>query len=135
MAALRSRHDDCGATPDSYRRIGMRKLTLALLVAGIPFAAGAAPRAESAQECAIAADMAIVARSLAEEQVQQPKAGAIMERIYDVAESDRGKALMKDIIDAAYKNDAPAGQKFAEDLFATCMKAEGNMDTVLGSRL
>jgi hypothetical protein len=108
-------------------------VALAMLL-GVPPAI-AAPKAESAMECGVAADMAIVARSLAEEQVQQPKAGAIMERIYDVAESDRGKALMKDIIDAAYKNDAPAGQQFAADLFATCMKAEGNMDTVLGSRL
>jgi hypothetical protein len=86
-------------------------------------------------ECGIAADMAIVARSLAEEQVQQPKAVSIMQRIYDVGESERGKALMQDILDAAYKDGAPEGQKFAQELFATCMKAEGNMDTLLGSRL
>ena len=41
----------------------------------------AAPRAESALECGIAADMAIVAHSLAKEQIQRPKAGAIMARI------------------------------------------------------
>jgi hypothetical protein len=95
----------------------------------------AAPRAENPMECGIAADMAIVARSLAEEQVQQPKAAAIMVRIYDVGESERGQALMKDILDAAYKSGATPGQKFAEELFSTCMKAGGNMDTVLGSRL
>jgi hypothetical protein len=97
--------------------------------------AWAAPRAQNAMECGIAADMAIVARSLAEERIDQPQAVAIMARIYDVGESERGKALMKDILDAAYKTGAAPGQKFAEELFSTCLKAEGNMDTVLGSRL
>ena len=96
--------------------------------------AWSAPRAESAQECAIAADMAIVARSLAQESVHRDKANAIMTRVYDVAESQRGKALMNDIIEAAYKDQRPS-QRFAEMLFSTCMKSAGNMDTVLGSRL
>jgi hypothetical protein len=115
------------------------KTMLAALVGGI--AAGmfssavlAAPRAESAMECGIAADMAVVARSLAEEQVQRPQASAIMARIYDVSESARGRELMKDILDAAYRNQSDS-QKFAEELFAACMKTGGNMDTVLGRRL
>jgi hypothetical protein len=113
----------------------MKKL-LAILLGG--FAAGgalAAPKAESAMECGIAADMAVVARSLAEEQVQRPQASAIMARIYDVSESNRGKELMKDILDAAYRDQNASSQKFAEELFAACMKSGGNMDTVLGSRL
>ena len=101
--------------------------------------AAAAPRAESAVECGIAADMAIVAHSLAKEAVQRTKADAIMSRIYDVSDSERGKALMKDILDAAYVPTAAAGgtsgQRFAEDLFATCMKSGGNMDAVLGRKL
>jgi hypothetical protein len=112
--------------------------------------AHAAPRAESAVECGIAADMAVVAHSLAKEEVHRQKADAIMGRIYDVAESERGKELMRDIMDAAYRAHdggiaAPgasaggtqgpvSGQQFAEDLFATCMKSGGNMDTVLGHR-
>jgi hypothetical protein len=91
-------------------------------------------------ECGIAADMAVVARSLAQEAVQRPQATAIMARIYDVSESTRGRELMRDILDAAYRQDSAAGgattsQKFAEDLFTACMKTGGNMDTVLGSRL
>jgi len=112
----------------------MHRLTWALLAAALPLAAGAAPRAESAQECAIAADMAIVARSLAQEKVRQEKAGAIMTRIYDVSESARGKELMNDIVEAAYK-DRGTGPRFAAELFNACMKSAGNMDTVLGSRL
>lgn len=66
-----------------------------------------------------------------------------MVRIYDVSESDRGKELMRDIMDAAYRipedmsasaGATSAGQKFAEDLFATCMKTGGDMDNILGRR-
>jgi hypothetical protein len=94
-------------------------------------------------ECGIAADMAVVAHSLAREDVQRQKADAIMGRIYDVSESDRGKELMRDIVDAAYsaQRDAnasaggtAAGQKFAEELFSSCMKSGGDMDNVLGRR-
>jgi hypothetical protein len=99
----------------------------------------AAPRAESALECGIAADMAVVAHSLAKEQVQRAKADTIMARIYDVSESNRGRELMKEILDAAYGPSAAAGgttgQNFAEDLFATCMKSGGDMDPVLGKKL
>ena len=113
------------------------KTLLAVLLGAIAAttAAVAAPKAESAMECGIAADMAVVARSLAEEQVQRPQASAIMTRIYDVSESTRGKELMKDILDAAYRSEGEPSQKFAENLFAACMKTGGNMDTVLGRRL
>lgn len=133
------------------------KTLMDLAVAGafaVPLAAQAAPRAESAMECGIAADMAVVAHSLAQEQIRRPQADAIMVRIYDVSESDRGKQLMRDIMDAAYRakeggiaapgagNSASSGgtlgpasgQKFAEDLFATCMKSGGDMDNMLGRR-
>ena len=121
------------------------KSAVAALVAAGAFAAAAqaAPRAESALECGVAADMAVVAHSLAREQIQRPKADAIMVRIYDVAESDRGRQLMRDITDAAYgaQEDVNASgggtassQKFAEQLFATCMKSGGDMDPILGRR-
>ena len=112
------------------------KRLLALLVGAIAAqGALAAPQAESAMECGIAADMAVVARSLAVESIQRPQAGAIMARIYDVSESARGKELMKDILDAAYRSDGADSQEFAENLFTACMKTGGNMDTVLGRKL
>jgi lipopolysaccharide export LptBFGC system permease protein LptF len=99
-------------------------------------AAHAAPRAESALECGIAADMAVVAHSLAKEQIQRTKADTIMARIYDVSNSDRGKELMKDILDAAYVSKGPgSSQEFAEQLYSTCIKSGGDMDQVLGKKL
>jgi hypothetical protein len=127
----------------------MKKAVAALFLGGMAAAtAQAAPRAESAMECGIAADMAVVAHSLALEQIQRERADAIMGRIYDVSDSDRGRQLMRDITDAAYRaheggitapssgaTAAPgSGQKFAEDLFATCMKTGGNMDPLLGHK-
>jgi len=112
-------------------------LTAAALTAAT--GALAAPRAESALECGIAADMAVVAHSLAHEEIQRQKADIIMARIYDVAESERGQALMKEILDAAYVPAGPVaqatGQEFAQALYSTCMKSGGDMDQVLGKKL
>jgi hypothetical protein len=113
----------------------MPKALAAVLAALIALPAAAAPKAESATECGIAADMAIVARSLAEEAIQRPQANSIMARIYDVSESRRGKELMGEILDAAYRNEGESSQKFAESLFVACMKSGGNMDTILGKKL
>ena len=112
---------------------------VALLGLACTTSAFAAPRAESAMECGIAADMAVVAHSLAHEQIQRRKADTIMARIYDVSHSERGQALMKEILDAAYVPAGPTakatGQEFAETLYATCMKSGGDMDPVLGKKL
>lgn len=111
-----------------------------VLAACFATAAQAAPRAESATECGIAADMAVVAHSLAREEVQRPKANQIMARIYDLRESARGREIMNEILDAAYAQNTAAagggsGQQFAEELFTACMESNGNLDSVLGKRL
>jgi hypothetical protein len=121
----------------------MKRLLAAAVLAVLHVSAPvAAPRAESALECGVAADMAVVADSLAREQIDHLKAGAIMARIYDVAGSQRGRDLMQDILDAAYgagrgataPSSESSGQKFAEELFTTCMKSGGDMDRILGRR-
>ena len=119
----------------------VRSLNLILAMAAAAWSAGAlpAPRAESAIECGIAADMAVVAHSLAHEEIQRQKADTIMARIYDVSHSERGQTLMKEILDAAYVPKGTAAQttsqEFAESLYATCMKSGGDMDPVLGKKL
>ena len=111
------------------------RMAAALFGIALATGASAAPRAESALECGIAADMAVVAHSLAKEQIQRTKANTIMARIYDVSNSDRGKELMKEILDAAYISKGPSSQEFAEELYSTCMKSGGDMDQVLGKKL
>jgi hypothetical protein len=120
------------------RRLFAAFLGTAICVSTVP----AAPRAESAQECGIAADMALVARSLAQERIEHPKADAIMARIYDVSDSARGKELMMHILESAYAPArGPAGKtaevpamKFAQELFAICIKTGGDMSPILGRR-
>src|SRR2546423_11188511 len=56
--------------------------------------AAAAPRAESPVECGMAADMAVVARSLSQEQIHRPQTDAIMSKNYHVSQSDRRQPLM-----------------------------------------
>lgn len=127
-----------------------RSLAVAMFAAGVGASAHAAPRAQSELECGIAADMAVVAKSLAAEAIERAKADTIMARIYDVSQSERGQKLMKEIVDAAYAGgnggNAAAGgsaagtapdsaQKFAQSLYATCVKSGGDMDPVLGKRL
>lgn len=102
---------------------------LTLLFASVALGA---PRAESALECQVAADMAVVARSLAEEQVQRPKASAIMSRIYDIGASERARQLMQQILDVAYIEKDSSSKNFAEELFVACLGNDGDMDSVLG---
>ena len=113
----------------------MKRLLVAVLGTLVAGAVYGAPRAESAVECGIAADMAVVAGSLAQEKVQPPHASAHKAHNYDVSESARGKELMKDIIDAAYRKESASSQAFAEELFIACIKSGGDMDTILGKRL
>lgn len=105
-------------------------------LAALGFASGAfgAPRAQSEIECGVAADMAVVARSLAEEDVQRPKADAIMRRIYAVSTA-RGQELMDSVVAAAYSPKIESSQVFAETLLATCLQNGGDMDDVLGRSL
>lgn len=105
-----------------------------LLVIAWSSVAFAAPRAENAQECTIAADMAVVARALAEERVEQPAAEQIMRRIYNVSPSVRGQELMRTILDTAYREQQSASA-FANKLYLACMVTGGNMDQVLGLKL
>lgn len=114
----------------------MKRAALLVSLLALSNAAFAQARLESAEECGVAADMAIVARSLAEEEVHAPKAATIMERIYNVAESQRGADLMRDIIAAAYRKETGVSSRvFAEQLFVTCLKSGGDLGMVLGKRL
>src|SRR5262245_22781712 len=107
-----------------------RRLAAALAASLYIAAAAAAPRAESALECGIAADMAVVAHSLAREAIERPQANRIMARVYDVATSERAQQIMQEILDAAYSTASAAaggtGQKFGEELFDSCIKSGGN---------
>lgn len=113
-------------------------LALAGAMAFLPWfssSAHAAPKAENAEECVAVADMALVARALAESKeplVPAANAEAMMLRIYNVAESEHGLALMRAVIANAYKIDA-APSDYATELMRQCIRGRGDMDGILGS--
>ena len=94
--------------------------------------AWAAPKAQNPQECNVAADMAIVARSLSAEGIDRRKADTIMGHIYDVAESERGQQLMDAILATAYRMADTAPALFATELLGHCMRSGGDMDAMIG---
>ena len=118
--------DDLGDLEQDFasaaKWLGIAILLLLALAWGS--AAFAAPRAANERECTIAADMAVVARALAEERLERTKAELIMRRIYDVTPSVKGQELLKTILQAAYQQREPSaecqascrrGQRFSDD--------------------
>jgi hypothetical protein len=74
-----SRQHGARETGRRFLESNMKAILGGLVLAALHVAASvAAPRAESALECGVAADMAVVADSLAREQIDHGKAGAIM---------------------------------------------------------
>ena len=115
----------------SAKWVALLMTTILLIAWGA--VAFAAPRAENEQECSVAADMAAVARALAEERIEPLKAELIMRRIYEVS-PPRGEDLLREIIDAAYRERDESGN-FAARLVSACMVTGGDMDGVLGVKL
>jgi hypothetical protein len=105
---------------------------LTIVVAVVASYAYAAPKAQSPQECGVAADMAIVARSLAAEGIDRRKADTIMSHIYDVTDSERAQQLMNAILATAYRMTDTSPPNFATELLGHCMRSGGNMDAMIG---
>ncbi len=124
--------DDCGglerARAAAAKRLGL--VVPVLLAVALTATALAAPRVPNPDECGVAADMAIVARALAAEDVERHKAETIMRRIYDVSHSGR-ELRMRLILAAAYVNREAPGE-FASKLFLTCLATGGDVDRILG---
>ena len=91
---------------------------------------GSAPRVRDHEECNNLADMALVARAAAIEQLPVGTTGALFTHIYRIR-TDRIGELAGLIIAAAYK-DKRTAQKFAQDLIDQCARG-GNLDSFLGA--
>lgn len=86
----------------------------------------------SQQGCALVADAAIVARSLAVSGIDEAKAADIMKAIYDEALHP----YLSEISDAAYAaGEVRPAKQFAQELLATCFNNAGDLKAFLGVRL
>lgn len=108
-------------------------LLLVLLAAALSFAvrAEAAPRAQSAQECAAIADMGITARALAQEELAVEAMMRVLARMYP--EKMMGKWALS--LAQAASRDKASAKDFAAKLYEACLTSQGSVDGVLGVAL
>lgn len=94
--------------------------------------AGFAMPTLSQQGCALVADAAIVARSLAVYGIDEAKAADIMKGIYD----ESMHPYLSEISDAAYAaGEIRPARQFAQELLATCFNNAGDLNAFFGVRL
>ncbi len=81
------------------------------------------------QDCSSLAEVALLARALAEEKIDKPRAGSILARMYEIPD-ERARRLARLVLESAYRDDSPADQ-FASKLEVMCRVTRGNMDSLL----
>lgn len=110
-------------------------LVLAIAAAAIALPAAAAPKAKSPGECALYADLALVAAAAAKHGVPRARLEAMLADIYVLR--DDGRTLARLIVDVVYRtpNVGGAPRQFAELLGNTCLRAAGDMDGILGTSI
>lgn len=91
--------------------------------------AWAAPRALP-QECKPITEVALVARAAAEEEIPAEQAARILSKVF-MNEGARNAWLTRLILDAAYRTSLSA-MDFARLLGFTCVRKDGDLDSILG---
>jgi hypothetical protein len=113
----------------------MKKVILFLAFAAT--AAHGEPRAKSAEECVVYADLALVASALAKHGVARERAHAMMPDMYSLADTD-AKEIARRIVEAAYLVPEDARREpraFAATLAGACMRSQGRLDAIIGVSL
>lgn len=105
-------------------------LVLMLLAVILARAAIGAPKANDAEECRIAADMALTAAAIQPE-LERSSAERVMRRIYVLREGE-GDELLAAILTVVYR-DRPDPEIFTGLLFGACIRGRGDMDGILGT--
>ncbi len=95
---------------------------LAMLFRPVPVRA--APKAQSVEQCAMAQDIALVARSLAIEGIEREKADAILKRIY-IPVDDVGRTIIRLITDASFRSSV-SPTEYADTLAQMCVTRGGD---------
>ena len=130
-------------TQTAYEKAARLCITLALWLIGVACLIGilgqqeaqSAPKANSGDECALFADMTLVARALALEGVPKATAVKAVPRIYYMLPAgERIAGITAAVIDAAYRDHRDA-RTMAETLGRVCIQSHGDMDSLLGVRM
>jgi len=114
----------------------MRKAILfaAVLFVLAPPLALSAPRARSPQECAVFADVALVASAAVKHGMRRATLEAMLADIYTIHDEARAGELMRTILDAVFGGASGVEPMvFAGTLKHACMESEGDVDSILGA--
>jgi len=115
-----------------------RALMLAFSLCAIALAApppAAAQHPLLVQMCSVYADVALVASSLARQDVPREKVDAALPDMYGLADA-RAAAIARRIVEAGYTERAKADPKgFTRALMDGCVRNRGDLDAVLGVNL
>ena len=82
------------------------------------------------QDCTSLGEVALVARALAEEKVDKPRAHSILRRIYEIPD-EQARRLARVVVESAYKDSSPAGE-FALKFETVCRVNQGDVASLLG---
>jgi len=95
-----------------------------------------APRANSPEECATYADLALVATTLAKHGVPRPDTEAMLPDLYAFA-TPEALEIAHRVLEVAYRVAAARGapRMFAEALGRSCLSRGGDLSQALGVRL
>jgi hypothetical protein len=91
-----------------------------------------APDPDQRQGCASLGEVALLARALAEEQIDKPRAQSILARVYDIPD-EYARKLARLVLESAYSDSSPAGE-FATKLEMVCLVSRGDIESLLKAR-
>jgi hypothetical protein len=100
----------------------------ATLAFGVACAHAAAPES-GGQDCASLGEVALLARALAEEKVDKPRAHSILRRMYEIPDAE-ARQLARLVVESAYRDSSPAGE-FALKFEAVCTVNGGDITSLL----
>lgn len=127
--------DECRGAGDGwsdFRFKGAVLFAMLMLIAVSSNSALSAPKASSPRECAVFADLALLARAAAKHQVERATLEAVLPDIYTMQTQD-GQTIAALIVSAAYAAADVEPATFASSLGGSCMRSGGDMDAILGT--
>lgn len=110
------------------------KVALAAVMLAFAASAGALPRAKSAEECMLYADLALVASTLAKHGIARERVESMLPDMYLLATSDAVE-ISRRILDTAYEPLRVEPKTFSHALANACMSRQGALDGILGVKL
>lgn len=97
--------------------------------------ADAGPRANSAEECAAFADLALVASTLAKHGIAKAQTAKMLPDMYEL-QTDNAQEIARRILESAYGRQQQAEPRsFAHAIGNSCIRHQGRFDAVLGARI